>query len=49
MAGAEGVYDHHRFLDEKREAFEALALQIDLILNPQDNVIPMRSADPARL
>jgi hypothetical protein len=40
VAGVEGVYDRHRYLDEKQQAFEALAAQIDRILNPQDNVIP---------
>jgi len=43
VAGVEGVYDRHRYLDEKREAFEALAQQVDRILNPQDKVIPMRA------
>ena len=43
VAGVEGVYDRHRYLDEKRSAFEALAQQVDRILNPQDNVIPMRA------
>jgi len=43
IAGVEGVYDRHRYFDEKRAAFEALAQQIDLILNSQSNVIPMRA------
>jgi integrase len=45
VAGVEGVYDRHRYLDEKRSAFEALAQQIDRILNPQSNVVPMRGAN----
>lgn len=45
VACVEGVYDRHRYLDEKRAAFEALAQQIDLILNPRSNVIPMLGAD----
>jgi integrase len=38
IAGVRGVYDRHDYLDEKREAFEALARQIDRILHPTDNV-----------
>ena len=38
IAGVRGVYDRHDYLDEKREAFEALAGQIDRILDPQANV-----------
>ena len=34
-------YGRHRYLDEKRQAFEALAAQVDRILNPRDNVIPL--------
>ena len=45
VAGVEGTYDRHRYLDEKRAAFEALAQQTERILNPQDNVIPMRGAE----
>jgi hypothetical protein len=35
----------HRYLDEKRLAFGALAQQVDRILNPQNNVVRMRGAD----
>jgi hypothetical protein len=35
------------YYDEKKRAFEALANQIDRILNPTDNVIPMRTEIPA--
>ena len=31
----------HAYRDEKRRAFKALAAQIDLILNPRDNVISL--------
>src|SRR5262249_27818665 len=34
MPGVRGVYDRYEFLEEKRRAFEALAAQIDRILNP---------------
>jgi integrase len=41
IPGVRGVYDRHEYLDEKRAAFEALAGQVDRILNPPaDNVIP---------
>jgi hypothetical protein len=31
------------YLDQKCQAFEAMAQQVDRILNPQDNVVPMRA------
>jgi integrase len=42
IGGVRGVYDRHEFSREKREAFEALAAQIARILNPTDNVVPLR-------
>jgi integrase len=39
IGGIRGVYDHHKYLEEKRQAFDALAGQIDRILHPADNVI----------
>jgi hypothetical protein len=33
------VYDRHDYHAEKRAAFEALAARLDLILNPQPNVV----------
>jgi hypothetical protein len=39
IGGVRGVYDRHEYLDEKRMAFEALAAQIDRIINPRDNVV----------
>jgi integrase len=47
IGGVRGTYDRHAYYDEKKQAFEALAAQIDRILNPQDNVVPMRSEVPA--
>lgn len=47
IGGVRGTYDRHAYYDEKKRAFEALALQIDRILNPKDNVIPMRTEVPA--
>jgi hypothetical protein len=34
-----GVYDRHSFLEEKRAPFEALAAEIERIINPQENII----------
>ena len=47
IGGIRGVYDRHEFYDEKRQALEVLAAQIDRILNPQSNVVPMRAEIPA--
>ena len=47
IQGVRGIYDRHAYLAEKKRAFEMLAAQIDRILNPQDNVIPMRTEVPA--
>src|SRR5437879_12546560 len=35
IAGVEGTYDRHSYADEKRDALEKLAAQIDRILNQQ--------------
>jgi integrase len=47
MGGVRGTYDRYAYHAEKKHAFEALAAQIDRIINPQDNVVPMRSEIPA--
>jgi integrase len=39
IPGIRGVYDRHAYLEEKRKAFEALAGQIDRIVNPRANVV----------
>lgn len=40
IPGVEGVYDRHAYVDEKRRALEALAAQLNLILNPpKENVV----------
>ena len=44
ISGVRGVYDRHAYLEEKRFAFGALAAQIERILNPQENVVPLRTA-----
>jgi integrase len=45
IGGVRGVYDRHAFSQEKREAFETLAGQIERILNPADNVVPLRAGN----
>jgi integrase len=42
IGGVRGTYDRHEYLEEKRHAFEALAGQIERIVNPVENVVPMR-------
>jgi integrase len=42
VGGVRGVYDRHEYSEEKRQAFEALAAQIDRIINPQLNVTQLR-------
>jgi integrase len=42
ISGVRSVYDRHAYHREKKDALEALALQIRGILNPVDNVLPMR-------
>jgi hypothetical protein len=42
IGGVRGVYDRHELSRKKREAFEALAAQIERILNPADNVVGLR-------
>jgi integrase len=46
IVGVRGVYDRFAYRDEKWQASEALAAQIERIINPQDNVVPLHS--PAR-
>jgi integrase len=42
IGGVRGVYDRHAYREEKRQSFEALAAQIERIVNPQPNVLPIR-------
>jgi integrase len=44
IGGTRGTYDWHEFYPEKKHAFEALAGQLDRILHPQDNVVPIGAA-----
>ena len=42
ITGVRGTYDRHEYHAEKQQAFEALAAQIERILNPQSNVVAIR-------
>jgi integrase len=44
IGGIRSTYDRHEFYAEKKHAFEALAGQIDRILHPQANVVPLEVA-----
>ena len=39
IGGVRGIYDRHRYESEMRHAFEALAAQIDRIINPRAGVV----------
>lgn len=41
MLGVRGTYDRHEYEEEKRRAFDALAAQIERIVNPVENVVPL--------
>jgi integrase len=43
IGGVRGVYDRHAYLEEKRQAFEALASLIQRIVDPQPNVVTLRA------
>jgi integrase len=42
MPGIRDNYDRHEFYEEKRQAFEALAAQIERIVHPTHNIVPLR-------
>jgi integrase len=44
IGGVRGVYDRYEYREEKAGAFEALAAQIERIVNPRANVVLMRGA-----
>jgi integrase len=44
IGGVRGVYDRHGYRDEKRVAFEALAGLVARLVDPQNNVVELRSA-----
>jgi integrase len=43
IAGVEGIYNRHAYTEEKAEALSKLAALIEHILNPSDNVVPLRA------
>jgi integrase len=43
IKGVEGTYDKYEYYKEKKQAFEALATLIERIVNPANNVVPMKS------
>ena len=42
IKGVEKVYDRHAYTTEKSAALNKLAMLIDSIVNPRDNVLPMQ-------
>jgi integrase len=46
IPGVRGVYDRHRYIDEMRHGFEALAAQIERIVNPRPNVVSLGKGRP---
>ena len=47
ISGVRGVYDRHAYHAEKKHAFEALAEQVERIVNPPAaNVLPLRKGVP---
>jgi integrase len=42
LPGIRGTYDLHEYAQEKRQAFEALAAQVERIVNPRENVVQLR-------
>src|SRR6266581_1328593 len=41
IGGVRGTYDRHEYYEEKKRAFASLATQIERIVRPQENVVPM--------
>ena len=41
IPGIRGTYDLHEFRDEKRRALDALAAQVERIVNPRSNVVAL--------
>ncbi len=45
MHPVRGTYDRHAYRDEKLRVFEALAMQVERIVNPVENVLAMQRRD----
>jgi integrase len=46
IAGIEGVYDRHSYREEKADALRRLAMLVDGIVNPRDNVHKLKRIKP---
>jgi integrase len=46
IAGIEGVYDRHSYREEKADALRRLAMLVDGIVNPRDNVQKLKRIKP---
>jgi integrase len=42
IGGVRGIYDRHKYYDEKKLAFEKLATLVESIVDPKENVLPMK-------
>jgi integrase len=45
IGGVRGTYDRHAYLEEKRQAFEALAGLVQRIVDPQPNVVAIKGGE----
>ena len=45
IGGVRGTYDRHKYYGEKKLAFEKLATLIESIVNPKENVLPMKGKE----
>ena len=48
QGGVKAIYDHHKYYNEKKMAYEALATQIELIVNSQSSNVRLNSDARAR-
>lgn len=42
LKGVEGIYDRYDYLDERREALQKIADQLEPVINPMENVVSFR-------
>jgi hypothetical protein len=48
ISGVRGTYDRHEYHAEKAKAYDALAAQIERIVNPSDNVAELAARKSRR-
>jgi hypothetical protein len=48
LSGVRKTYDRDEYHAEKQSAFAMLAAQIDRIVNPKTNVLPLTAAAPGK-